>query len=61
MWLPQDEEAVSVQKAFGKRRSRREKTVVRRYDPVLGGDRPVRPKRGRAAALEGSEEVGPRD
>lgn len=57
LWLPQDEEAVSVQKPYGKRRSRREKTVVQRYDPVLGGDRPLRVKRGRAAALEGSEEV----
>lgn len=46
-----------MQKAYGKRRSRREKTVVQRYDPVLGGDRPLRAKRGRSAALEGSEEV----
>ena len=42
--MTQDDEAISVKKAHGRRRSRRERTEVQRYDPVLGGDRSLRAK-----------------
>lgn len=57
--LSQDEEAVSVVKTRGSRRSRRQVTEVQRYDPVLGGNRPLGRTRARDVALDASEGVAP--
>lgn len=53
LWSPQDEETVLVKEVEGKRRSRRERTSVRRYDPRYGGgDRHLWTGSGRESAPE---------